>query len=433
MLRARIRGIYATALTYIFSKYFKIVQQSKEIASRFNSKIIEEPAEVTIKDSDEDKGQIIVICSEEVDNTLKEVFKYSFILKSPVKLYQYLEPKDCYHNGYRVEPCLQKGIVVGIPKNDKIILSEPRVVGKFLMIWKGEGKTFFSEYIKDFETKTKLLAISSPLNRKGFNVKWRSNAKFATLEEIKEEIEKLVNNLQKERFQDQGENFYIITLSLPDKLFLDDIRRKVIPTVKYHHMLKLSYGKELDEIEKVNSEKCPILFIEKLIKDEIEIEHVKINKKILLNKGKLINKNIRDCGYKLILYRKIISNGVYDGLEVPKEKGDYDIMEIDSNKWFEVHKYFSINNLIKGVYINISTPPELLLGKIRYLDLEVDVIVKDNGEILIKDYEEFERIRNYITDSLYNEIKRKLNEIIGILRTKIESKKLEDLSIDDLN
>ncbi|MEM0173815.1 MAG: RNA-binding protein, partial [Sulfolobaceae archaeon] len=51
MLRARIRGIYATALTYIFSNIFKIVQQSLEISQRFNKEIIKEPAEVTIKDS----------------------------------------------------------------------------------------------------------------------------------------------------------------------------------------------------------------------------------------------------------------------------------------------------------------------------------------------------------------------------------------------
>jgi len=413
MLRVRIRGIYATALTYIFSKDFKVVQQSFEIAQRFNQEIIREPAEVTIKNTEEDKGVLIVMSEKDILDYLKQIFKNSFIWKSPVKLYEVIEVniEECKHNGIPVEPCISRGMVVKSSIDGKIILSQPKAVGRNLMIWRGEGKTYFSEHIRDPEIRAKLLLISSYLNRKGYNVKWRSNSAFATLDEIKEEISKLVSRVESERYDGQGEEFYIITLSLPDKLEMDEIRKKVVPTAKYHHMLKMSFGKEIDDIESKSVE-CPKELLKELISDFMQIEHIKFDNKIKLKGGKVIDYNIYDCGYEIILRREFNNQGVYDGLEVPKEPGDYDIMYVNSNNWYQIHKYYSKNNELKGIYINISTPPELLRGKIRYLDLELDVVVKEGGEVYIIDREELEKKRDKLTESLYNTAIRKAEELV---------------------
>ncbi|MFP3165062.1 MAG: DUF402 domain-containing protein [Acidianus sp.] len=409
-MKIRIRGIYATALTYMLSKNFEIVQQSPQIAERFMQEIIREPADITFKDG-EDKGSLIVIGGDDsFENYLKEIFPYSIVWKSPVKLYSLIETQNCKYQNFDVEPCIEKGIVIKPPTDGrKIILSPPKAVSKFGMVWRGEGKTFFSEHIAPEERK-RLLNISIKYNKKGYNVKWRSNAQFEKNYLLEKDLENLIFKYENDDFSKQGCDFYLINLSLEDKLELDKIRSLVVPTINFHHMLKLSRSREVDIAESGKDNVTQIL--ESLIKDYMEIEHIKINgRRIFLKPGKVIEKRISDNGYFLLLRREISGNGYYDGLGIRKEEGDYDIMEIDSRKWHEVHNYYSKDGTLKGKYINISTPPELLDGKIRYIDLEVDVIIK-NGEKIIIDEEKLEENKKYLSYKMLERIKKEIEYVM---------------------
>lgn len=409
-MKIRIRGIYATALTYMLSKNFEIVQQSPQIAERFMQEIIREPADITFKDG-EDKGSLIVIGGDDsFENYLKEIFPYSIVWKSPVKLYSLIETQNCKYQNFDVEPCIEKGIVIKPPTDGrKIILSPPKAVSKFGMVWRGEGKTFFSEHIAPEERK-RLLNISIKYNKKGYNVKWRSNAQFEKNYLLEKDLENLIFKYENDDFSKQGCNFYLINLSLEDKLELDKIRSLVVPTINFHHMLKLSRSREVDIAESGKDNVTQIL--QSLIKDYMEIEHIKINgRRIFLKPGKVIEKRISDNGYFLLLRREISGNGYYDGLGIRKEEGDYDIMEIDSRKWHEVHNYYSKDGTLKGKYINISTPPELLDGKIRYIDLEVDIIIK-NGEKIIIDEEKLEENKKYLSYKMLERIKKEIEYVM---------------------
>ncbi|MCY0874565.1 MAG: DUF402 domain-containing protein [Acidianus infernus] len=409
-MKIRIRGIYATALTYMLSKNFEIVQQSPQIAERFMQEIIREPADITFKDG-EDKGSLIVIGSaDNFENYLKEIFPYSIVWKSPVKLYSLIETQDCKYQNYDVEPCLEKGIVIKPPTDGrKIILSPPKAVSKFAMVWRGEGKTFFSEHIVPEERK-RLLNISTKYNKKGYNVKWRSNAQFEKNYLLEKDLENLMFKYENNDFSKQGCDFYLINLSLEDKLELDKIRSLVVPTINFHHMLKLSRSREVDIAESGKDNVTQIL--ESLIKDYMGIEHIKINgRRIFLKPGKVIEKRVSDNGYFLLLRREISGNGYYDGLGIRKEEGDYDIMEIDSRKWHEVHNYYSKDGTLKGKYINISTPPELLDGKIRYIDLEVDIIIK-NGEKIVIDEDKLEENKKYLSYKMLERIKKEIEYVM---------------------
>ncbi|WP_373467875.1 DUF402 domain-containing protein [Acidianus infernus] len=409
-MKIRIRGIYATALTYMLSKNFEIVQQSPQIAERFMQEIIREPADITFKDG-EDKGSLIVIGSaDNFENYLKEIFPYSIVWKSPVKLYSLIETQNCKYQNYDVEPCLEKGIVIKPPTDGrKIILSPPKAVSKFAMVWRGEGKTFFSEHIVPEERK-RLLNISTKYNKKGYNVKWRSNAQFEKNYLLEKDLENLMFKYENNDFSKQGCDFYLINLSLEDKLELDKIRSLVVPTINFHHMLKLSRSREVDIAESGKDNVTQIL--ESLIKDYMGIEHIKINgRRIFLKPGKVIEKRVSDNGYFLLLRREISGNGYYDGLGIRKEEGDYDIMEIDSRKWHEVHNYYSKDGTLKGKYINISTPPELLDGKIRYIDLEVDIIIK-NGEKIVIDEDKLEENKKYLSYKMLERIKKEIEYVM---------------------
>lgn len=212
--RVRIRGIYATALTSIFSSLsYEIVQQSVEISERFMQEINNLSADITIKDFEDDRGKIIVMGNGIIEDDLRNVFKYSFHWRSPVKLYSVIEiDESCTYANFKVEPCLREGIVIKPPYDGKIILSETKAVSKYAIVWRGKGITTFSEHIVDEEEKMRLLTLSLPLNRKGYNVKWRSNAKYVALNELKEDLERLILRYENREFRDQGEDFYLITL-----------------------------------------------------------------------------------------------------------------------------------------------------------------------------------------------------------------------------
>ena len=411
-MKVRIRGIYATALTKLFLDHgFEVVQQTPQIALRFNSEIREEPADVTVKDGN-DKGEIISI-GQDLYSFFRSVFKYSFVWKSPVKLYSVIQTEDCKYMGFEVEPCLEQGLVVKPPVEGKLILAVPKAVGKYAMVWRGDGKTFFSEHINR-EERVRLLSISLPFNKKGYNVKWRSNAPVAHDYELKEELERLSMKFDNEDFKGQGEDFNKVTLSLEDKIMLDKERRRVIPqTINFHHMLKMSISNEVDAVENESGRVEDL--INSLITDFMEIEHIKAEGEVLhLRKGKVIYKEVTDSYFVIRLMRVFDREGVYDGLNVNIEKEDYDIVEFDSRKWYQIHRYFSKDGKLKGIYVNISTPPEILKGKTRYLDLEADVI-KIGNEIKILDIDKLEKVRDIIGEYLYKKAFEVIEEVKKII------------------
>lgn len=425
MVKVRIRGIFSTALTSILSKHFTIVQQSLEIIDRFSTDQRLEESDVTIKDSN-DKSYLIVLGYVDISQTLRGIFKTSVVWNSPVKLYSVISTENCEYKGFEVDPCLDEGIVIKVPFDDGIIgLSQPKAVSKYAFLWrseKGVGTTFFSEHLKDYETRTKLLSVSIPMNRKGYNIKWRSNARFLDLKQLKEEVEKLMIRYENHEFKDQGEFFSIIIPSLEDRKLMDEERRKIMFTTNYHHMLKVSYGKEVDEIESPNVI-CPKQLLTNILdqKSVETVEHIKPDGTILnLRGGKIIEGSIdeQDCSFWLKIKREFNSFGIYDGLNVRKEPGDYDIFLLSSKDWYSIHTYFSKDGEVKGSYVNVSTPSEIYKGgRIRYIDLDVDVIINKDGELKVIDQELLDENykRGLITETLY---KKALGAVDYIVKNK---------------
>ncbi len=424
-MKARVRGIYATALTYLLkAKGFKVVQQSAVIAERFGEDIVEEDADVTIKDLDEDRGAIFALGAD-VSRTLRELFPNSFLWKSPVKLYSVIEPRDCEYLGFKVEPCLDKGLVLRPPLDGVIRLGEPKAVGKYAMVWRGEGRTYFSEHINR-DDRTLLLSISLPWNKKGYNVKWRSNARGAKPEELREELSRLAMRFDTEDFRDQGDDFVVVVLSLPDKLALDDVRNVVLRTTKFHHMIKASDPVLADEVDEGKTKLEDAL--KSLLGEEVAVEHVKAPYRVLrLREGKLLRFSFDGEDYVVVLRRELRPGGVLDVLGLPIEEGDYDEFYLASNRWYGVHVYKDKSGRVKGVLVNVQTPTEIKRNAVRYLDLEVDVGFVD-GKVTIADEEELEKKREFLGDTLYNRAK----EVVTTVTKRLESEGLEGV-LGDFN
>jgi len=138
----------------------------------------------------------------------------------------------------------------------------------------------------------------------------------------------------------------------------------------------------------------------------IIIEHVKPNGEvIILGKGK-VTKSDPQRGL-IEIKRELRPGGKYDGLAIPKEPGDYAITEFQEGSWSYKTAYYSKEDKLKGEYYNINTPIEIYPDKVRYVDLEIDVVKDSLGAVkvideglLLKDVE-----ASYITERLAQQAK----------------------------
>ncbi len=184
------------------------------------------------------------------------------------------------------------------------------------------------------------------------------------------------------------------------KTLLDSLRARVLPTFKNHHRLRVIASDYLDLIER-EIERAPHRqaklereFLERFLYQPlrkegiIRFEHVKPEGETLnLQEGEIVT-----LERKRLVVRRRFQKGRYDGLDLPIEAGDYGITELQADAWFLRHRYFSKAGSLKGEYWNLNTPIELYPGRIRYVDLHVDVVRRGKEAPRIIDQEKLESI-----------------------------------------
>lgn len=177
---------------------------------------------------------------------------------------------------------------------------------------------------------------------------------------------------------------------------LDHIRSSVVPTLSRHHRLQIIRPKTLEQAEKklkaYKGQKGKIgedLFLEEIIvplrkAGVVKLEHIKLSgKPIRPREGVLV-----EAGPQKIVIKRFFSQGRYDGLDLPIEKGDFCLTEAREKSWYIKHSYYDQEEKLKGEYYNINTPVELYPHGVRYLDLELDVIRRSGEKPFLTDREE---------------------------------------------
>ena len=485
LVRVRVRGIYATALTKLFlDKGFLIVQASNIIATRFSIPQLKAPADVTVKDTDNRNRLLVIGYPAKVDvviQALRETLKYSIYWSSRLGLQATIRAeiigqrgKKCFAKLNDVlievtgfEVCEEGKIVTLSIVKTPIFEGEyargvpgARVVGDYAIVYRGTSspKISFSEHIRSLNRRAQLSVISEEALRNGISVHWRSSASHGSEEELRTHLRELINKLYdlEKKLADappgiyeHGEKLVIIDVSSPDKKIMDDIRGMVIPTIDYHHSIKANFQDEhesvlVDYAEKAIAHGAPkqplvkALFetiMERLsARKRIIIEHVKLNGTVLeIGPAEVISVNITEekenscCCIEARLRRVVRSSGIYDGLGVEKEPGDVIETVVNTCDWKTIHSYYSHSGELKGRYININTPPELTPYGLRYIDLEVDV-VEVNNEKRVIDENELKRhyLQGRVTRSMIEKIAEEIASITKenkdeVLRKLIES------------
>ena len=301
--------------------------------------------------------------------------------------------------------------------------------GGLLVIDPNKKSVNISRKIDDSHERNKLLKFGDELlEGKDFGIIFRTSAKFATEEEIRQEAHELEEELKtirekiSETWGDIGRiysKFKTINLVFPYmiKQKLDTIRSKATPTLTNHHMIKslprkkkktgkydtneqtlLDYTEDmLQVVDDSHKEKIQQFFLDtyyERIKEGkwMNINHFKFSgEKIDLKGGKIqqLSKH-PNRPLKLCVKRYFSGGGAYDGLEMEIEKGDYALSYFQENKWYYLNEYYSSNDELKGQYVNINTPIEISNHCIQYIDLEIDVVVSKGGEREIIDADKLE-------------------------------------------
>ncbi len=449
--RVRIRGIYATALTVLLNKKgYIIVDMSKVLREKLEVPAIDAPAHVTVKNLNERPDTLLVFGypwdkGEKVFNDLVEELKYVTKSQSSLGNNTVVSAKLVEKKGQQCilllpdnrqvtirsnectsinQPYIYITIIHDSPSGKIIAKPEIRLVGDYVILsWPGTNVSF-SEHIKDPELKADLLMVAGlAIDLNKYHVHFRSNSKLGNLTEIELELKQLVEKIDKlanrtpskTEIVVKGEFLGFITLPSVAKQLLDKYRSQARPTILYHHSLK-SFGNTesllvdcAETSARIEGRPSPhnglsisMFLLERSKK--IVIDHIKPDGTILrLGPFNLANIRFRENTLELELTRTFTRRGILDGLNIEKEPGDTSISRIRTGEWFIIHEYYTRDGDLLGIYANINTPIEAGQGRIKYLDLLIDVIKKPNEPAKIIDREELEEIyaKGLITDYLY--------------------------------
>ncbi len=201
------------------------------------------------------------------------------------------------------------------------------------------------------------------------------------------------------------------------KIFLDNVRNMVKPTLLGHHQLKVVNPRRVDEAEAlINGSGETLSEISREVKEEliyarlvegrkIGFEHVKPDGQFLnLRPGSI--RSFKE-GSLTLLRKGFKPGGSYDGVAVPREEGDYAVTEIVEGAWFMKHSYYNREGVLKCEYYNVNTPVEIYPSMVRYVDLEVDVVRRCERRFKIVDLVRLDSAttEEYISESLARKAK----------------------------
>jgi Ribonuclease G/E len=468
-VKARIRGIYSTALTkLLLDRDFEIVQPSATLKDRFRLEGNMKSPDIDIYDRYDRQG-VRVLGKAEAVNVFKSILHAHF---DDVIIREWKVTADGIYKGLKkhldndahsmlvnIGPAIGKldeeeirdsdaqSVIVQVERKrigtkEPILTTKIKIPGKYAILIP-RHQVRVSRKILDWQKRSRLFQLGKDLDLQGWGVIWRTSAADQSTEFLRNEIIRLLKegeNVLKEAepvkapaILWEGNHFIETEFPALSKKKFDEIRGVVAPTLNGHHFYK-TCGREIssavDMAEKLLEEgKChrevEDLF-RKTIQNEypevgsmIEIEHVKLDGRVF-HLGEALIESFNNNSAVIEFSRVIRSEGVYDGLETRKEPDDIAVTEARLGEWYFKTRYFSKDGKSKGTYINLNTPIELCPYSIRYVDLEIDVCIWPDGKIEILDEEKFEKAvkEGLVTRKLTEIVREKLQEIMKNLAPK---------------
>lgn len=456
----------------MLQNHFEMVQPTPEVARRFGLPFRTDIPDVDIWDRSDLQG-IVAIAYESILIRLTDVLRRRLgwvVTRTPrvakSSIYRGIVlGRDDRTDQTRVNLGLISGLLPdrGLKRGDEIMVQirahdygrKAPVLSSSITI-PGRAAVLLPEPVVRLSTKIKEPEMRNALTTLGRNIRehldnwgilWRTAAANLTEEELRNEVEDLLDVAQgvQNKFSTlddtgllfEGTSNADIEFPAEVKETLDKTRAKIRPTIGNHHYYKSAgYAPLVDLAEMViedrpddksyissKLEKVVNLDMPK-VDDPINIEHVKLDgRNIILARGRVIEVNTNEIVIRRkfrYTTRKLKMTQEYEGgIEPPRDDGDYAITHVVPNSLTLVTDYFSREGTLKGTYVNINTGTELYPGngnapgRVRYIDLEIDVVNPIKGTTRIIDQHLLKRAvqRGFIAEDMAEAARAKANSV----------------------
>lgn len=431
---ARVRGVYTTGITkLLLDAGFSISRPTGAIRERFRIEDVPGEEDVSIYDRNDKQGVLVVGKKDAVNNVL-QVFRGE--LKSAIICRFPLDLNSVYKGVVREIKRGRALVDLGVCEREMASYPDMKVGGEVLV------QAFYSDLdgvqlsrriringrnaslvlnggirmsprIMGLKKRQALFALGMAIKPEGWGIFWKRNAARQDPNELigeVEELKKTARDLLRRAEEALSPSLLSFGLNAAEVIFpslskerFDDIRGSVVSTTRKHHLLKSSedaYSFSVDLAESLlESGVDEGTLLEGLRKAMLKhglsvgalmrIEHTKLDGRTrLLTPGRITE--IAGDG-AIIVRRFFRGGGVYDGLDVGKEDGDYALTEVREGSWFLKSSYYSKAGSLKGEYCSVNTPMEVLPGLVRYVDLEVDVVRWPDGRVKVVDFENLKK------------------------------------------
>lgn len=269
-MKVKVRGIYSTAITKLLMDAGVEITQAAEALKNAMNLSDEAPPDVMVEDVETKEG-VYVYGSEpdKVIDILKKDLKESVFYKEDIG--------KIYCGIIKNTDQKSKSIVISLPDDEegvldlknfwgyvkpgskilvqskgtydgKIMLStQLRIFGENVIIIKN-GFTKMSKGIRSHEGRNKLYDIAKGMDLKDWGILWVQGAENKDEAVLKDELNGLMDKEKEisDKFNAcndpttlyEGVDKYFTLFDRNDKLKLDEIRKKVMPTIPNHHTLK---------------------------------------------------------------------------------------------------------------------------------------------------------------------------------------------------
>jgi protein associated with RNAse G/E len=174
------------------------------------------------------------------------------------------------------------------------------------------------------------------------------------------------------------------------RVALDEDRRAVTTTMPGHHRIKAgteAASAAVDFVEAVadpdGDDEFPFAAVARQFGpregDRIAIAHGKPDGRAFrLGRGEVTS--VESDG-TVTVRREMRSAGTYDGLGTDREPGDEAVTKLREGRSWYPTIYRGADGESKGTYVNVCTPVEVFPDAARYVDLHVDVVKRPDGTV----------------------------------------------------
>jgi hypothetical protein len=426
----RVRGIYTTALTELLRDEYDVVQASPPIRERFDADFEVEPADATLRTTDDRQGvgvsgdsAAVAAVGDRLEGLALDVFAWDNPAPQGAVFQGVVEetlgsgavvdlgetegwlPYD------RTEGYVEEGdtyrVQVAIPKppwdDDRPSLATDLRVPGGLVELRRNGSPDRGE--------TARMADLLPVDpAEGWTPKWSRAADDASLEAMADALEaandraEAVMSAVADFDADDAPGRIVapeaglwVWFGRKARFALDEYRRAVETTMPGHHRVKTATDRASAAVD----------FAEALCEpsgdfpfdvttrqfgpqegDSLAISHGKPDgRNIVLGRGEVVD---WDPEGSITLEREMTGGGTYDALGVDRHSGDIARTTFVEGRWWYATVYKGEDGTHRGTYVNVCTPVEIFPHAVRYVDLHVDVVKGPDGEVRRVDDDELD-------------------------------------------